>query len=38
MRSIWKLKGKKLHARSIEVTTYDYDEQRIIVELSLIHI
>lgn len=32
MRSIWKLKGKKLHARSIEVTTYDYDEQRIIVE------
>ena len=32
MRSIWKSKGKKLHARSIEVTTYDYDEQRIIVE------
>ena len=32
MRSIWKSKGKKLHTRNIEVTTYDYDGQRIIVE------
>jgi hypothetical protein len=35
MQSIWKSKGKKLHARNIEVTTYDYDGQRIIVEGSL---
>jgi hypothetical protein len=32
MQSIWKSKGKKLHTRNIEVTTYDYDKQRIIVE------
>jgi hypothetical protein len=32
MQSIWKSKGEKLHTRNIEVTTYDYDEQRIIVE------
>ena len=32
MQSIWKSKGKKLHTRNIEVTTYDYDRQRIIVE------
>jgi hypothetical protein len=32
MQSIWKSKGKKLHTRNIEVTTYDYDAQRIIVE------
>jgi hypothetical protein len=32
MQSIWKSKGKKLHSRNIEITTYDYDEQRIIVE------
>ena len=32
MQSIWKSKGKKLHKRNIEVTTYDYDGQRIIVE------
>ena len=32
MQSIWKSKGKKLHKRKIEVTTYDYDGQRIIVE------
>jgi len=32
MQSIWKSKGKKLHTRNIEVTTYDYDGQRIIVE------
>ena len=32
MQSIWKSKGKRLHVRSIEVTTYDYDGQRIIVE------
>lgn len=35
MHSIWKSKGKKLHTRNIEVTTYDYDGQRIIVEGSL---
>ena len=32
MQSVWKSKGKKLHTRKIEVTTYDYDGQRIIVE------
>ena len=35
MQSIWKSKGEKLHTRSIKITTYDYDEQRIIVEGSL---
>lgn len=32
MQSIWESRGKKLHTRDIKVTTYDYDEQRIIVE------
>jgi hypothetical protein len=32
MQSIWKSKGEKLHTRNIEVTTYDYDGQRVIVE------
>jgi len=32
MQSPWKSKGKKLHTRKIEVTTYDYDGQRIVVE------
>jgi len=32
MQSIWKSKGEKLHTRNIEITTYDYDGQRIIVE------
>ena len=32
MQSIWKSKGNKLHTRNIQVTTYDYDGQRIIVE------
>jgi hypothetical protein len=32
MQSIWESKGKKLHTRKIEVTTYEYDGQRIIVE------
>jgi hypothetical protein len=32
MQSTWKSKGKKVHTRNIEVTTYDYDGQRIIVE------
>lgn len=32
MQSIWKSKGKKLHTRNIEVTIYDYDGQRIVVE------
>jgi len=32
MQSIWKSKGKKLHTRKIEVTTCEYDGQRIIIE------
>lgn len=32
MQPIWKSKGKQLHKRKIEVSTYDYDGQRIIVE------
>ncbi len=32
MQSIWKSQGEKLHTRNIEVTTYYYDEQRMIVE------
>jgi len=32
MQSLGKSKGKKIHTRNIEVTTYDYDGQRIIVE------
>ncbi|MGZ6210736.1 MAG: DUF2889 domain-containing protein, partial [Syntrophales bacterium] len=32
MQAIWKSKGKKLHKRNITVTTYNYDEQRMIVE------
>jgi hypothetical protein len=32
MQSVWKSKGKKLHSRNIEIATYDYDGQRIIVE------
>jgi hypothetical protein len=32
MHSVWKSKGKELHTRKIEVTTYAYDGQRIIVE------
>ena len=32
MQSIGESKGKKLHTRNIEVTTYAYDGQRIIVE------
>jgi hypothetical protein len=32
MRNIWQSKGRKIHARKIEVSTYSYDEQRIIVE------
>ncbi len=35
MQSIGQSKGKKLHTRNIEVSTYDYDGQRIIVEGSL---
>ena len=35
MQSIWPSKGKKLHTRRIEVSTYYYDGQRIIVEGSL---
>jgi len=32
MQSIWKSQGEKLHTRNIKVTTYYYDEQRMIVE------
>jgi hypothetical protein len=32
MQSIWQSKGKKVHTRNIEVTTYEYDGQRIIIE------
>jgi hypothetical protein len=32
MQSTWKSKGEKLHTRKIEVTTYGYHGQRIIVE------
>ena len=32
MQSVWKSKGKRLRTRRIEITTYDYDGQRIIVE------
>jgi hypothetical protein len=32
MQSIWKSKGEKCHTRNIEVTTYGYDGERIIVE------
>ena len=32
MQSLWESKGQKFHTRSIEVTTYGYDAQRIIVE------
>jgi hypothetical protein len=33
MQSVWESKGrKKIHTRKIEVSTYEYDEQRIIVE------
>ncbi|MCX5849941.1 MAG: DUF2889 domain-containing protein [Deltaproteobacteria bacterium] len=35
MQSIWQSKGKKLHTRKIEVSTYSYDGQRIIVEGAL---
>jgi hypothetical protein len=35
MQPIGKSKGKKLHTRNIEVSTYAYDGQRIIVEGSL---
>ena len=32
MQSIWNSKGGKLHTRNIEVSTYECDGQRIIVE------
>jgi len=35
MQSVWKSKGKRCHTRNIQVTTYAYDGQRIIVEGSL---
>ena len=35
MESPWNAKGKKIHTRDIEVTNYESDGQRIIVEGSL---
>jgi hypothetical protein len=35
MQTTWQAKGKPIHSRKIEVSTYDYDGQRIIVEGSL---
>lgn len=35
MQSVWQSKGPKIHSRKIEVSTYNYDEQRIIVEGTL---
>jgi Protein of unknown function (DUF2889) len=32
MQSIWKSRGEKLHTRNIEISTYDYNGQKIIVE------
>ena len=32
MQTLWKSKKKKLHTRKIEISTYEYDEQRILVE------
>lgn len=32
MRSPWDSRGKKIHKRGIDVTTYEFDAQRIIVE------
>lgn len=32
MQNTWKSKKEKLHTRSIEITTYNYDGQRLIVE------
>lgn len=35
MRAVWTSKGKKLHTRNVTVTTYHYDEQRIVVKGTL---
>ncbi len=32
MQTLWKERGTKVHTRNIEVMTYDYDGQRMIVE------
>lgn len=32
MQKFWQSKGKKVHSRNIDVSTYEYDGQRIIVE------
>ena len=32
MQSVWNRRGKKVHTRTIEVSTYEHDGQRIIVE------
>ncbi len=32
MQSIWNSKGEKLHTRNIEVSTYECDDERVIVE------
>ncbi len=32
MQKYWQSKGKKVHSRNIDVSTYEYDGQRIVVE------
>ncbi|MEN6639253.1 MAG: DUF2889 domain-containing protein, partial [Smithella sp.] len=32
MQTLWKSKKKTLHTRKIEISTYEYDGQRILVE------
>jgi len=32
MQAIWTAQGKKVHSRHIDIATYEYDGQRIIVE------
>lgn len=32
MQAIWNTKGEKLHTRNIEISTYEYDGERIIVD------
>jgi hypothetical protein len=34
MQSVWESKGKELRTRTIAVTTYEYDEQSVIIEGS----
>jgi hypothetical protein len=32
MQKFWQSKGKKIHSRNIDVSTYEYDGQRLVVE------